>query len=148
MNLGKLAVSCRTAMSSSVVIETLPTLSDCIIPANQTSPAAWSQGEAAKNWRSPTFGKKTLAQLELLVLKHPNQWPVGGQPGKEFTQDPLGSLQELIDWAIGHRDNGLPLYTMMGGWRKMAEILADMKLMLKQYRFKEGTRREPSAGDT
>ena len=57
------------------------------------------------------------------------QWPIGGQPKKEFTQQPLGSLQELIDFAIGHRDNGLPLYTMMGGWRKMVETEADMRLM-------------------
>ena len=53
-----------------------------------------------------------LATLELLVLKRKHQWPIGGK--KEFTKDPLGSLKALIDFAIGHRDVGLPLYMMMG----------------------------------
>ena len=83
---------------------------------------------AAKKWKSPTYNY-SLAKLELLVVKHKHQWPVGGKA--EFTKDPLGSLQALIDFAIGHRDAGRPLYKMMGGWTKMAEILLDMAKMIK-----------------
>ena len=82
-------------------------------PSNASAPQSqWTQGRAAKNWKSPKYDY-SLAMLELLVLKHKHQWPVGGKKG--FTKDPLGSLQALIDFAIGHRDAGLPLYTMMGG---------------------------------
>ena len=69
------------------------------------------------------------------MLKHKHQWPVGGK--KEFTKDPLGSLQALIDFVIGHRDAGLPLYMMMGGWSKMAEILLDMAKMVREFRFRQ-----------
>ena len=100
----------------------------------------WTLGEATKKWKSPTYDylyDYPLAALELLVLKHKHQWPIGGQ--KEFTKDPLGSLQALIDFAIGHRDAGRPLYTMMGGWTKMSEILLDMAKMIKEFRFKGKT---------
>ena len=81
-----------------------PTLASAILPTSNRAPQhQWTQGEAANKWISPTFNY-SLAKLELLVLKQKHQWPVGGK--KDFTKDPLGSLQALIDFAIRHRDAG------------------------------------------
>ena len=56
-------------------------------------------------------------------VSDPDLHPIGGE---KFSQEPLGSMQAPIDFGVEHREAGLPLFILMGGWRKQLEL--DKKL--------------------
>ena len=108
-----------------------------LIPANQTetAAAAWTPGQHSLNWKSDTY-TVSRAQIAGCVISDPNLYPVGG--GKEFSQEPLGSMQALIDFGVEQREAGHPLFILMGGWRKQKELDKDAKMCVKTFRFCDG----------
>ena len=104
-----------------------------LIPANPT--AAWTPGPHSLNWKSDTY-TVSRAQISDCVISDPNLYPVGGV--KEFSQEPLESMQALIDFGEEHREADRPLFILMGGWTKEKELDNDAKMCVKTFRFCDG----------
>ena len=101
-----------------------------LIPANPT--AAWTPGPHSLNWKSDTY-TVSRAQISDCVISDPNLYPVGG--AKEFSQEPLGSMQALLDFGEEHREAGRPLFILMGGWTKQKEVDKDANMCVQTFRF-------------
>ena len=101
-----------------------------LIPANPT--AAWTPGPHSLNWTSDTY-TVSRAQISDCVISDPNLYPVGG--AKEFSQEPLGSMQALLDFGEEHREAGRPLFILMGGWTKQKEVDKDANMCVQTFRF-------------
>ena len=104
------------------------------IAANETETAAWTPGQHSLNWKSDTY-TVSRAQIAGCVISDPNLYPVGG---KDFSQEPLGSMQALIDFGVGQREAGHPLFILMGGWATQIELDKDAKMCVKTFRFCDG----------
>ena len=105
-----------------------------LIPANQTDTAAWTPRQHSLNWKSDTY-TVSRAQIAGCVISDPNLYPVGG---KEFSQEPLGSMQALIDFGVEQREAGHPLFILMGGWRKQKELDKDAEMCVETFRVCDG----------
>ena len=84
------------------------------------------------NWKSDTY-TVSRAQLAGCAIPDPNLCPVGG--GREFSQEPLGPMQALIDFGVEQREAGLPLFILVCGWRKQIENDTGAKMCVETPRF-------------